>query len=225
MVRRILPDRPSNDCGGTCTFSISPTSASYAATGGSGSVSVTAGAGCDWTAVSNSSFITITSGSSGAGNGTVNYTVSGNTATTERTGTMTIANRTFTVTQVGTGGGGCTNAIGNPGFEAASSIAPWVISGQVIRSTGAFPHSGVAYMIINGVKLERNALSNEDYSFGMFQPQVLAQYHDQRGGGRRRLRPPLHRGAEHVGDAAGNAGDVQQPEQRHGGRVCPEGVI
>jgi hypothetical protein len=37
----------------------------------------------------------------------------------------------------------------NPGFESATT--PWVVSGQVTRSTGAFPHGGVAYMIINGV--------------------------------------------------------------------------
>ena len=44
------------DCGGTCTFSINPTSASQPAGGGTGSVTVTAGAGCAWTAVSNASF-------------------------------------------------------------------------------------------------------------------------------------------------------------------------
>ena len=133
-------------CGGTCTFSISPTSASYAAGGGTGSVTVTAGAGCNWTAVSNATFITITSGSSGSGNGTVNYSVASNTGSSSRTGTMTIAGLTFTVTQAGTGGG--TNLIINPGFEAASSSAPWVISGSTVRSTGSFPHSGVAYMIL-----------------------------------------------------------------------------
>lgn len=135
------------DCGGTCSFSISPTSASYASSGGSGSVTVTAGAGCAWTAVSNATFLTITSGSSGSGNGTVNYSVASNSGSTSRNGTMSIAGQTFTVTQSGASGG--TNVIVNPGFE--SGTTPWVISGQVTRSTGSFPHSGVAYMIINGV--------------------------------------------------------------------------
>jgi Zn-dependent metalloprotease len=135
------------DCGGTCSYSINPTSASQPAGGGSGSVSVTATAGCSWTAVSNATFITITSGSSGSGNGTVNYSVAANSGTTSRTGTLTIAGLTFTVTQAGTTGG--TELIVNPGFE--SGTTPWVISGQVTRSTGAYPHSGVAYMILNGV--------------------------------------------------------------------------
>ena len=61
---------------------------------------------------------------------------------------MTIAGLTFTVTQAGTGGGG-TQLIVNGGYE--SGTTPWVLSGQVVRSTGSFPHSGVAYMILNGV--------------------------------------------------------------------------
>jgi Zn-dependent metalloprotease len=148
-------DLPS-DCGGACTFSISPTSSSQPAGGGSGSVTVTAGAGCNWTAVSNAAFITITGGSSGSGNGTVTYSVAANGATTSRTGTMTIAGRTFTVNQAGTGGGGG-ELIVNPGFENTSNT-PWVLSGQVQRSTGTFPHSGVGYMIINGVNSSSGTL-------------------------------------------------------------------
>lgn len=142
------------DCGGTCTFSINPTSASYAAGGGTGSVTVTAGVGCNWTAVSNATFITITSGSSGSGNGTVNYSVAANTGTASRNGTMTIAGLTFTVTQAGTGGGA--ELIVNPGFE--SGTTPWVITGQTVRSTGAFPHSGVAYMIVGPVNSSTSTL-------------------------------------------------------------------
>jgi Zn-dependent metalloprotease len=136
------------DCGGTCSFSINPTSASFAAAGGTASVTVTTSAGCNWTAASNSSFITITSGTSGSGSGTVSYSVAANTATTSRSGSLTIAGLTHSVTQAGTGGG-CTNAIVNPGFETGTT--PWTISGQVTRSTGSFPHSGTAYMILNGV--------------------------------------------------------------------------
>jgi Zn-dependent metalloprotease len=139
-------DVPS-DCGGTCTFSISPSSASQPAAGGTGSVTVAAGTGCTWSAVSNATFITITAGSSGSGNGTVNYSVAANSGTGSRTGTMTIAGQTFTVTQAGTSGG--TNLLVNPGFETGT--VPWVVSGQVTRSTGSFPHSGVAYMILTGV--------------------------------------------------------------------------
>lgn len=137
------------DCGGTCSFSISPTSASVAAAGGSGTVSVTATAGCTWSAISNATFITVTGGASGTGNGTVSYSVAANTATTSRTGTITIAGQTFTVTQAGTTGGGGTELIVNPGFE--SGTAPWVASGQITFSNGTFPHTGAFYAIVNGV--------------------------------------------------------------------------
>jgi hypothetical protein len=84
-----------------CTYSLSATSASFAAAGGSGSVSVTAGAGCAWTAASGASWITITAGTSGSGNGTVSYSVAPNTSGCTRTGPLTIAGQTFTVTQAG----------------------------------------------------------------------------------------------------------------------------
>jgi len=83
----------------SCTYSISPTSQSFGSSGGTGSVSVTTQSGCSWTAVSNASWITITSGSSGTGSGTVNYSVAANTGTSSRTGTITIADQTFTVSQ------------------------------------------------------------------------------------------------------------------------------
>jgi len=143
------------DCGGTCSFSINPTSASFAAAGGTASVAVTTSAGCNWSAASNNSFITITSGASGSGSGTVSYSVAANTSTLSRNGSLTIAGLTHSVSQAGTGGG-CTNAIVNPGFETGTT--PWTVSGQVTRSTGSFPHSGTAYMILNGVNSSSGTL-------------------------------------------------------------------
>jgi hypothetical protein len=85
-----------------CSYSINPTSTSIAASGGTGSVGVTTTAGCAWTAVSNAAWITVTSGSSGTGSGSVGYSVANNASTSQRTGTITIAGQTFTVTQAGT---------------------------------------------------------------------------------------------------------------------------
>lgn len=89
--------------GTSCSYAISPTSkTTFTSAGGSDRVSVTAGAGCAWTAQSNAAWITITTATSGTGNGAVSYTVAANTSTASRTGTMTIAGKTFTVTQAGT---------------------------------------------------------------------------------------------------------------------------
>jgi peptidase C25-like protein/Ig-like domain-containing protein len=79
-------------------YQLSSTGQSYPSSGGSGSVNVTTGASCGWTAVSNAGWVVINSGSSGTGNGTVLYTVGANSGG-GRTGTMTIAGQTFTVSQ------------------------------------------------------------------------------------------------------------------------------
>jgi hypothetical protein len=81
-----------------CTYSLNPTSASIAALGGTGNVAISAGAGCDWTASSNAGWITVTSGSSGTGNGSVAFAVAPNISAA-RSATVTIAGQTFTVDQ------------------------------------------------------------------------------------------------------------------------------
>ena len=85
-----------------CAQTISQASRSFASEGGTGSVNVTSTSGCAWTASSNASFIAVTSGGSGNGGGTVTYSVAANTSASPRTGTLTIAGQTFTVTQDGT---------------------------------------------------------------------------------------------------------------------------
>ena len=87
--------------GGLCTYSISPGSQSFDSTGGSGIVAVSAGAECPWSAVSNAAFISVTSGATGSGSGSVGFRVSSNTSASSRAGTLTIAGQTFTVTQNG----------------------------------------------------------------------------------------------------------------------------
>jgi hypothetical protein len=62
--------------GAACTFDLNPQSGSFAAAGGTGSFTVTpSDPGCGWTATSDSPWLTITSGQSGTGVGTVSYAV------------------------------------------------------------------------------------------------------------------------------------------------------
>jgi len=82
---------------GGCSYAISPSSRSFDLSGGTGSVTVTAGSGCAWTATSSAPWLTVTSGTSGNGNGTVNYSVAASSSS--RTGTITIGGQTFTVNQ------------------------------------------------------------------------------------------------------------------------------
>lgn len=89
-----------------CSYGVTPTAISIAAAGGTASVTVSAPAGCPWT-VTGSTGVTITSGSSGSGNGTVRFTVGANTGPA-RTLTLTVAGQRVTVSQGGgiTPGGG-----------------------------------------------------------------------------------------------------------------------
>ena len=80
-----------------CSDSITPTSATFGLAGTNGSVGVLTGNGCSWTAVSNTGWISITAAGSGTGAGTVDYSVTASSSS--RTGTLTIAGQTFTVTQ------------------------------------------------------------------------------------------------------------------------------
>ena len=83
-----------------CTYAINPSSQNnVAGGGGSGTpIAVSTSTGCAWTSTSNASWITITGGATGSGNGTVTFTVAANNGPA-RTGTLTAAGKTFTVTQ------------------------------------------------------------------------------------------------------------------------------
>ena len=85
----------------TCTYALSATSQTLAATGGSGSVTVTAPNGCAWTASSDAAWATVTAGASGTGPGTVTFSATANTGASARTATLTIAGQAVTVTQAG----------------------------------------------------------------------------------------------------------------------------
>jgi len=85
-----------------CTYTLLPASRTHTANAETGSVAVTASnAACAWTASSNQNWSSITTGSSGTGNGTVSYSIQANSATAQRAGTLTIAGQTFNLTQEG----------------------------------------------------------------------------------------------------------------------------
>jgi len=87
----------------TCTFSLTRSNQSFAAGGGKGGrVKVKTGAGCAWTVSPSDSWITVTSGASGLGKGTVTFSLASNKGSAaSRTGTITIGGQTITITQRG----------------------------------------------------------------------------------------------------------------------------
>jgi hypothetical protein len=92
----------SGTCGGgggtTCTYTLSSTAATFGPGGGTGSFSVFTSSSCSWTASDGAPWITITSGASGTGTGTVRYSVAANSGP-QRVGYITAGGRVFSVIQ------------------------------------------------------------------------------------------------------------------------------
>lgn len=128
-----------------CLVTLSPTVQAFPVAGGSSSFNITQPNGCTWTASTLESFITINSGTSGAGNGLVTFTVGPN-AGPPRTGSIRVSNgvavRSFEVQQASgcpfavsqstmnfarTGGGGSINvSAGGTCSWQGSTIANWI---------------------------------------------------------------------------------------------------
>jgi hypothetical protein len=83
-----------------CSYSLSSASQSLTAAGGTGTVTLNTGGSCSWTAVSNATaWLTVTSGASGTGSGSVGFSAAAYNGASPRSGTLTIGGQTFTVTE------------------------------------------------------------------------------------------------------------------------------
>jgi hypothetical protein len=102
-----------------CTFSIAPAGQAMPAAGGEVNVNVTAEGGCTWTAASLAPWIAIVSGAGGSGPGVVQLSVAASTDA-ERSGNVTIAGHTFTVTQAS----GCTYSVAPAAIPIAAPGGP-----------------------------------------------------------------------------------------------------
>jgi predicted small lipoprotein YifL len=104
LVTAKVQPLPANWINGTagivngCVYTISPLVRHYSAKGGTGSVDVTTGPGCPWSVSNFAPFVNISSGSTGIGNGTVNFSVVAN-AWIVRSGQVYVAGNVFTVRQ------------------------------------------------------------------------------------------------------------------------------
>jgi hypothetical protein len=86
----------------TCSFTVAPVGLSIGAAAGSATISVTTTGTCAWTSSLSSSWLSITSGSKGSGNGFVTIAATANTTTAPRTTTITVAGQSIAVTQSAT---------------------------------------------------------------------------------------------------------------------------
>jgi hypothetical protein len=86
-----------------CTFSLSQPTAFLLPGASGGTVDVVTAPGCTWSAASNATWLTISSNTSGSGNGSVSFQMAYNPGAVPRVGVLTIGGLTFPVTQDGAG--------------------------------------------------------------------------------------------------------------------------
>ncbi|MBP1595393.1 MAG: Serine/threonine kinase associate protein KapC, partial [Acidobacteria bacterium] len=84
----------------TCSYELRSSSGSIPAVGGTGTAGVIAAGACTWIALSNDAWLRVISAAE-AGTGDVIYAADPNSAAAPRSGTLTIAGHTYTVTQPG----------------------------------------------------------------------------------------------------------------------------
>jgi hypothetical protein len=130
-----------------CTYGVSPSSATLTSAAGSSTTAVTAASGCAWTATSSAAWLTITGGASGSGNGTVTFSATANTATSQRSGTLTVAGQAVTVTQ---NGAACTFGVSptSRSFTAAGGASTTAVTAGTGCAWTAT--SAVAWLTITG---------------------------------------------------------------------------
>lgn len=110
-----------------CVYSLSAASVNIFSNGGSGTTNITTGTTCNWAATSPDSWINITGGNNGPGNGTISFTVSPNTGIA-RTGTILIGGQSFFVFQ----------ATGNCGYTVSPTSFNIPASGGTVNYTVNF---------------------------------------------------------------------------------------
>ncbi len=101
-----------------CIFTIAPPSAAFGAPGGNGSATMSTTPECAWTATSNASWLTITGGATGSGNGTIDYSVAANNTSSNRSASITSGGQIHEVTQSGVAANSVTVVTPNGGERA-----------------------------------------------------------------------------------------------------------
>jgi hypothetical protein len=114
-----------------CQFTLTPSPPTVPFTGGAASITVVVNAAvCPWTAAVSpaATWITITAGAAGTGNGTVALSFAANPTAQPRVGTVTVGTATVTFTQapttLGSLTGTITNALSSPLAGATVTITP-----------------------------------------------------------------------------------------------------
>lgn len=127
------------ESGPACAFGLTPlSSTNVSGSGGTLSISVSTTAECSWIATSQSDWITVTSGSFGTGNGTVNLSVAANTGDA-RSGSVIIGGETLLINQAAPANGSIAGTVRY--FFGQNPVA---VPGVTLSATGSQNTSGTS---------------------------------------------------------------------------------
>jgi hypothetical protein len=119
--------------GGSCAYELDNAVSTQSSGAWTGSVQVVAPSSCGWTATSTVGWVTITSGTSGNGDGAVGFSVAANSGAS-RSGVISIAGRSLVVTQPGIGS--CVDTTLNPSYLQRFGTAGGTGTITVLAGTG-----------------------------------------------------------------------------------------
>jgi hypothetical protein len=146
-----------------CSDFLSATNATLTASAGSGAVILIANYYCNWSASSDSAWLTITSGTNGTGLQILKYSATANSASLPRVGILTIAGQTLTVTQLGTDLTSPTVTITAPAANAQLTNLTVTVTGTAKDSVGL---AAVEYRLenANGIAAYQNATGTTNWT-------------------------------------------------------------
>jgi Viral BACON domain len=133
-----------------CSAALDPADRTVGWSGGSGSFYLDISNGCSWAATSSDPWLTVTGTASGTQPALINYSAAANPGVTTRTAVLSVAGRTFPVTQIGNSAGPSdgiftgTTFQGRPIFfqieknEVSSLTVGMDVTLAVCRATGTF---------------------------------------------------------------------------------------
>jgi hypothetical protein len=108
---------------------VSPTSLSYAGSGGTGTLAVTTSTGCAWKAASSVPWVTVTGSDAGTGPGTLGYSVAANPLLAARGGALTINALSVAINQAATPNDtSCQFALSTPARSVAADGASFAVA-------------------------------------------------------------------------------------------------
>ncbi len=180
-LNNLNTDQTADFVASTCTYSLSPATASFGSNGGTGVVSVNSLNGCPWNAVSSANWLTITAGSQGVGSGSVSYSVGATTA--PRVGHLTIAGKNFPVYQEVNSCAAPTFSVATYNFSGSPNIARTAdLNGDgyydILLATNGLSGAGIQASVMLNDGTGAFASSSFDTGLGTPQGYILADFNN-----------------------------------------------